>query len=94
MVNLADRKEMVIGSRVIKPGNSEEFHTGDWRARIPVLDKDACIDCLSCWIFCPDNCILVKEGSVLGVKESHCKGCGICAKICPKKAIVMKVENQ
>lgn len=94
MVRLADRKDLVIGSRVIVPGNAEDFKTGDWRSRIPVLDKSMCIDCLNCWIFCPDNCILVKEGSVLGVKVSHCKGCGICAKICPKDAITMEVDNQ
>ena len=94
MVKLADRKDLIVGCRVTEPGNSEEFHTGDWRSRVPVLDKSMCIDCLSCWIFCPDNCIQIKEGSVLGVKASHCKGCGICAKVCPKDAIVMKVDNQ
>lgn len=94
MVNIADYKTLIIGSRVVKPGNSEEFHTGDWRSEVPVVDSNACIDCLTCWIYCPDDCVLVKDDKVVGIKESHCKGCGICAKVCPKKAIVMKGDKQ
>jgi pyruvate ferredoxin oxidoreductase delta subunit len=89
MVNLADHRDMVIGDRVIIPGHSESFHTGDWRSALPVIDMEKCINCLNCWVFCPDDCILVKDGEVIGVKETHCKGCGICAKVCPKQAITM-----
>ncbi len=92
MVQLADYKDMVIGDRVIEPGCSEKFHTGDWRSMLPVIDLDKCIDCLTCWIYCPDDCILVKDDKVIGIKATHCKGCGICAKSCPKKAITMTVE--
>jgi pyruvate ferredoxin oxidoreductase delta subunit len=94
MVNLANYKDLVIGDRVIKPGCSENFHTGDWRSQIPIIDLDKCIDCLTCWIYCPDDCILVEDGRVVGIKKSHCKGCGICAKACPKKAITMTEEEQ
>lgn len=92
MVNLADYKGMVIGSRVVEPGNSERFHTGDWRSMVPVVDKSICIDCLSCWVYCPDNCIIVESAQLVGFKTTHCKGCGICAKVCPKKAIAMKED--
>jgi len=92
MVNIADHKTMVIGDRVIEPGSSEKFLTGDWRSIAPVLDKEKCINCLTCWIYCPDGSILVEDGKIKGVKLSHCKGCGICAKVCPKDAIAMKEE--
>lgn len=92
MVNMADYKGMVIGDRVIEPGSSEKFHTGDWRSMIPILDKGKCIDCLTCWVYCPDSSILIKDGKMEGMKLSHCKGCGICAKVCPKDAITMKEE--
>ncbi len=94
MVNIADYKDMIIGSRVIEPGNSENFHTGDWRSKTPVIDIDACIDCLTCWIYCPDDCITVVDNEVKGAKLSHCKGCGICAKVCPKNAITMREDVQ
>lgn len=94
MVNIANYKDLVIGSRVIEPGNSEKFHTGDWRSMVPVIDTDACIDCLTCWIYCPDDCILVEKNEVKGIKLPHCKGCGICSKVCPKHAITMKEDIQ
>ncbi len=69
-----------------------EFHTGDWRSTVPIIDQSLCIDCMTCWIYCPDDCILVKDDKVTGIKLTHCKGCGICSKVCPKKAITMKED--
>jgi len=92
MVNIADYKTMIIGDRVIEPGSSENFQTGDWRSIVPILDKSLCIDCLTCWIYCPDGSIIVENGKLNGLKLTHCKGCGICAKVCPKKAITMKED--
>ena len=84
------RKDMIIGARVCNPGSSEEILTGDWRSYTPKFDREKCIDCLNCWIYCPDNSILIKDGKMEGIKLSHCKGCGICVKVCPKKAIEME----
>jgi pyruvate ferredoxin oxidoreductase delta subunit len=41
-------------------------------------------------MYCPDGSVLVEDGKILGIKMSHCKGCGICAKSCPKDAIEMR----
>ena len=79
---LANIKDLVIGGRIIKPGSSEMVMTGDWRS----------YDCYTCWIYCPDNSIVFRDDKMSGIKMSHCKGCGICAKVCPKKAITMKEE--
>lgn len=86
------KENILIGGRVDKPGNALEFETGDWRSFVPDIDKKTCIDCLTCWIYCPDDCILVKDNKVQGIRLTHCKGCGICAKMCPKKAITMKED--
>ncbi len=84
-----DLNKMPLGARVCNPGSSEAILTGDWRSYTPVLDKDKCINCLFCWMYCPDNSVTIKDGKMEGFKMSHCKGCGICAQVCPKKAITM-----
>ena len=89
---MASISELVVGGRIIKPGNSQQFNTGDWRTYVPVVDQDKCIDCMSCWIYCPDDCIIVENNKMVGIKLTHCKGCGICAKMCPKNAIKMSEE--
>ena len=69
-----------------------EYKTGDWRTFKPVVDKSKCINCLQCWIFCPDSAIKVKDKKMAGFDYEHCKGCGICASICPVKCIKMEKE--
>jgi pyruvate ferredoxin oxidoreductase delta subunit len=81
-----------MGAVVIEPGSSVKYKTGDWRAFKPVVDKSKCVNCLLCWIYCPDSAIIRLEKWV-EVKYEHCKGCGICAHECPTKAIEM-VEEQ
>ncbi|MCQ2086096.1 MAG: 4Fe-4S binding protein [archaeon] len=84
-----NRKDMIIGSRVTG-GSAEKFETGDWRSLTPTIDTDSCISCMTCWIYCPDDCIVVEDGKVTGIKLAYCKGCGICAKMCPKSVISME----
>lgn len=86
---MTDHNDMIIGSRVYG-GGAEKFETGDWRSVTPTVDKSICTDCMTCWIYCPDNSVIVKDKKMAGFKLTHCKGCGICAKMCPKKAITMK----
>jgi len=86
-------KEIPIGGLIVEPGNSEKYITGGWRTYRPVLDKDKCIHCMICWIYCPDSSIVVEAGKMTGFDLDHCKGCGICAFECPKKAIEMVLEE-
>ena len=49
-----------------------------------------------CWVYCPDNAVICKDGSVTGqgIDLVHCKGCGICAAVCPKDCIEMVPESE
>ena len=85
-------KEIPIGGMILEAGNSAEYETGGWRTFRPVMDMDACRNCLFCWIYCPDSSVNVKDGKMEGFDYEHCKGCGICANICPVKCIKMEKE--
>jgi pyruvate ferredoxin oxidoreductase delta subunit len=86
-------KSMPIGGILLEPGSAMKYKTGDWRAFKPNVDQGKCINCLLCWIFCPDAAIVRKEKFV-DVNYDYCKGCGICANECPVKAITMTEEKR
>ena len=82
-------KEIPIGGVITEAGNAIKYLTGDWRTFKPVRDEEKCTDCLICWVYCPDSSVLVEDGKIRGVDYDHCKGCGICAEVCPPKCIEM-----
>jgi pyruvate ferredoxin oxidoreductase delta subunit len=89
-------KELPEGD-ILDPGTAEKFKTGSWRSEKPVWSKEKCINCLICWISCPDSSIIVKDGKMTGIDYDHCKGCGICSRECPVKpvkAILMEAEKK
>ncbi len=82
--------EMADGGIIPQAGNALEYDVSGWRNMHPVRDDDACIHCLFCWVYCPDNAIVVKDEKVVAFDTKHCKGCGICAQVCPKDCITME----
>ncbi|MCE1245612.1 MAG: 4Fe-4S binding protein [Firmicutes bacterium] len=91
-MSLKSWNEVPLGGVILEAGNAKEYKTGDWRSQRPVVDKEKCINCLTCFIFCPDSAIKVENGIMIGYDYDFCKGCGICANECPKKCITMKPE--
>jgi len=83
-----------IGGLIIKPGSSEDYKTGSWKSFRPVWDEKKCIHCMFCYVYCPDNCIPVKDEKRTETDLTYCKGCGICAQVCPVKCIEMKPEGE
>jgi len=72
-------------------GHLADINAG-WRTVRPVVDHEACIFCLRCYIVCPDGTIF-KDGEKIGIDYDYCKGCGVCAHECPKDAISMIKEE-
>jgi pyruvate ferredoxin oxidoreductase gamma subunit len=80
-----ERSGMAVG-----PGSSWQNATGTWRTVTPRYREEKCVRCLRCWFCCPDACIHRTEDDHVRWDLRFCKGCGICASVCPANAIAME----
>ncbi len=87
MSSLKGWKELAEGD-VSKSGTAGQFETGDWRTRRPEKDEKLCINCMFCYMYCPD-CAIVKtaDGKMDKIDYRYCKGCGVCVSVCPVKPV-------
>jgi pyruvate ferredoxin oxidoreductase delta subunit len=97
-IDLKGWRELTPGVVITDAGNARRFKTGAWRTFKPRWIGENCIQCLFCWLYCPDMAVKVKDGKRAEFDYEFCKGCGICAVECPgkkgKKAIVMEEEEK
>ncbi len=63
---------------------------GSWRTFMPVIDYARCIKCKMCWLHCPDSAYVIDKKGFPRTNFVFCKGCGICAAVCPVKCIKME----
>ncbi len=70
------------------------MHT--WRVIKPIYNREVCIDCQNCWVWCPDTSIISRDKQMLGIDYDHCKGCGVCVEVCPTnpKSLLMFSEAE
>lgn len=80
---------MSIDGVDVGPGSAWQNFTGTWRTSTPKYDKEKCIRCLRCWFSCPEGCIDRLDDDYEKWDYRYCKGCGICANVCPVNAIEM-----
>jgi 2-oxoacid:acceptor oxidoreductase delta subunit (pyruvate/2-ketoisovalerate family) len=85
-------QELPVGGIVV-PAPELRPRTGSFRTGLrPEAELAKCVDCLLCWVYCPDSAILLEGTSFGGIDLDHCKGCEICAEVCPTGAIEMVAE--
>lgn len=69
-----------------------------WRSEKPLIDPVQCTLCLNCYMYCPDGTVFKvrdDEGvlTAVAIDYDFCKGCGVCAKVCPADCIAMVDEH-
>jgi 2-oxoacid:acceptor oxidoreductase delta subunit (pyruvate/2-ketoisovalerate family) len=92
MAELSVWQELPPGG-VVSPSEAVQPQTGGWRTGLqPAVDLTRCIDCLLCWLYCPDSAVLLDGEAFAGFDLAYCKGCELCAEVCPVDAIEMVPE--
>ena len=89
-------RDLPRGGVIPEGGTAQRFATGDWRTLRPIWSAEKCIHCHRCWVYCPDMAVISEDGKIQGMDYKFCKGCGICANVCPTKvhAIEMHPEDK
>jgi 2-oxoacid:acceptor oxidoreductase delta subunit (pyruvate/2-ketoisovalerate family) len=89
---LKDWHELPVGG-VVERDEELRPRTGNYRTGLrPEADLATCVDCLLCWLYCPDSAIVLEDSHFRGFDLDVCKGCEICSEVCPTGAIAMVAE--
>jgi 2-oxoacid:acceptor oxidoreductase delta subunit (pyruvate/2-ketoisovalerate family) len=93
MAELRNWDELPAGGTVVREA-SPQPETGGWRTGVkPAVDLSRCVNCLLCWLYCPDSAVVLDGTTFTGFHYRYCKGCEICAEMCPVDAITMVPEE-
>ena len=82
------------GAVITSPGSTKKYKTGEWRTYKPILALDKCIKCGKCWMVCPDAAIKKRVDGKFEIDYTYCKGCLLCIKECPVKAITSEMDEK
>jgi 2-oxoacid:acceptor oxidoreductase delta subunit (pyruvate/2-ketoisovalerate family) len=93
MARLRSWDELEPGGAVL-PAAAPRVRTGGWRTGVkPAVELERCVNCLLCWLHCPDSAVVLDGTEFTGFDYDICKGCEICAAVCPVEAITMIPEE-
>jgi len=83
-----DRNKALKGFSEVNLGfSSEEAHLSASRC----FSCGTCNYCYNCYFFCPEGVISFDPLRQIKIVDlEHCKGCGTCAKACPRNVVLMK----
>jgi pyruvate ferredoxin oxidoreductase delta subunit len=79
---------------VVQPGTSREEKKSGWRIYRPRHKQKDCIGCRNCELMCPDGAVYRIDKKKFDADMDACKGCGICAEMCPVDDIDMVLEAE
>lgn len=78
---------------VVQPGTSRDQKMTGWRIYRPRFLQKDCIGDRACELCCPDGAVYRIDKKKYDADMDACKGCGICAEMCPVADIVMELEE-
>jgi len=78
----------------VQPGTTREEKKTGWRIYRPYFKQKDCIGCRNCELMCPDGAVYRIDKKKYDADMDACKGCGICAEMCPVDDIDMFVEGE
>ncbi len=92
MAELTRWQDLPAGG-IVSAGSSTRARTGDWRTSgRPELTQPRCVNCLLCWLYCPDSAIVLDGSTIDHIDYDVCKGCELCVEVCPVGALAMVPE--
>ena len=86
-------RDIKVGCVLLEEGKAKPFERGTKPTLVPVWDKNMCVRCGLCYIFCPDAAIKRGDDGYYEAHLDYCKGCGICHRECWFGAISMQEES-
>jgi 2-oxoacid:acceptor oxidoreductase delta subunit (pyruvate/2-ketoisovalerate family) len=93
MSELMPWAELPLGGEV-DPATATQPRTGGWRTGVrPEVDLASCVNCLLCWLYCPDSAVRLEGTDFAGFDLDLCKGCELCAEVCPTGAVRMVEDD-
>jgi 2-oxoacid:acceptor oxidoreductase delta subunit (pyruvate/2-ketoisovalerate family) len=79
----------------VDPATTAQPRTGGWRTGLrPEVDLGSCVNCLLCWLYCPDSAVRLEGTDFAGFDLDFCKGCELCAEVCPTGAVRMVSDDE
>ena len=85
--------QKMVDCSLLDKGAASPFSPGDKRRGLPQWDKDRCIRCGVCYLYCPDGAVYRTADGYFEADEKKCKGCGICHRECWFGVICMEQEG-
>ena len=60
-------KKYKVKTTISYPVKGATGKTGNWRVFKPILDKEKCVKCLRCWIFCPEATVIRNKDNSIDI---------------------------